>query len=470
VNRRLLLTYLTITAVALVALVVPLGVTFARRERDRLYFDIERDAVAVGSVSEDALEAGVRPRVGEILADYRQRSDGRVLVLDEQGISVADSEEPDAAPRDYSTRPEIAAALEGRRAIGTRRSATLGEGLVFVAVPVASGGEVHGAVRITFPTASLDARVRREWLQLAVLSAGVLGVVGVVGVVLARGVTRPVRELEATARRVAAGDLAARAPATSGPAELRRLAATFNTTAARLEELVGAQERFVADAAHQLRSPLTALRLRLENLVHQIPSPEVVKVEAAVAEVDRLSRIVDGLLLLARNEADHPRAEVVELTAAVVDRVDAWSDVAAERDVALRADVAGPVWALTPEGAVGQILDNLLANALDASPAGGVVVVSVSSPVQGPELRVTDQGPGMAAEDRRRAFDRFWRGDSSRPGSGLGLPIVRHLAQAAGGEASLVPGPADHGTAAVVRLLAAEAPRRTTRARASADR
>jgi DNA-binding IclR family transcriptional regulator len=182
VNRRLLLTYLTITAVALVALVVPLGVTFARRERDRLYFDIERDAVAVGSVSEDALEAGVRPRVGEILADYRQRSDGRVLVLDEQGISVADSEEPDAAPRDYSTRPEIAAALEGRRAIGTRRSATLGEGLVFVAVPVASGGEVHGAVRITFPTASLDARVRREWLQLAVLSAGVLGVVGVVGV------------------------------------------------------------------------------------------------------------------------------------------------------------------------------------------------------------------------------------------------------------------------------------------------
>jgi signal transduction histidine kinase len=341
---------------------------------------------------------------------------------------------------------------------------------VFVAVPVASGGEVHGAVRITFPTASLDARVRREWLQLAVLSAGVLGVVGVVGVVLARGVTRPVRELEATARRVAAGDLAARAPATSGPAELRRLAATFNTTAARLEELVGAQERFVADAAHQLRSPLTALRLRLENLVHQIPSPEVVKVEAAVAEVDRLSRIVDGLLLLARNEADHPRAEVVELTAAVVDRVDAWSDVAAERDVALRADVAGPVWALAPEGAVGQILDNLLANALDASPAGGVVVVSVSSPVQGPELRVTDQGPGMAAEDRRRAFDRFWRGDSSRPGSGLGLPIVRHLAQAAGGEASLVPGPADHGTAAVVRLLAAEAPRRTTRARASADR
>ncbi len=458
-SRRLLLTYLTITAVALVVLVIPLGVTFARRERDRLYFDIERDAVAVGSVSEDALEAGVRPPIDPMLADYRRHSEGRILVVDERGVSVADSDAPGAAPRDYSTRSEIAAALDGHRAIGTRRSETLDEGLVYVAIPVASGGEVHGAVRITFPTASLDARVRREWLRLTVLSTGVLGVVAVVGLLLARSVTRPVRDLEATARRVAGGDLAARVASDRGPAELRRLATTFNRTAERLEQLVGAQGRFVADAAHQLRSPLTGLRLRLENLAHHLPAPELAKLDAAIGEVDRLSRIVDGLLLLARQDAEQPQAEPVDLAAVAENRVEAWADTAAERGVTVEGHAARPVWALVPAGTVEQVLDNLLANAVAASVRGSAVVVSVRSVSDMAELHVRDDGPGMASDDRRRAFDRFWRGDTSRPGTGLGLPIVRQLAHLAGGEATLEAGPGGRGIDAVVRLPAATAPR-----------
>jgi C4-dicarboxylate-specific signal transduction histidine kinase len=154
VTRRLLVTYLTITALALTALAVPLGLSFSRRERDRLYVDIERDAIVIASLVEDSLEEGETPQVDAVLADYRERTSGRIIVVDRDGVSVADSDGPEATPRDYSTRPEIQAALDGRRAEGTRRSSTLDENLVYVSIPVASAGQVLGAVRITFPTAA----------------------------------------------------------------------------------------------------------------------------------------------------------------------------------------------------------------------------------------------------------------------------------------------------------------------------
>jgi hypothetical protein len=121
VARRLLATYLTITALTLAVVVVPLGRIFADREHDRLTFDIERDAQAVASLVEDALEAGTDPAIDATLADYRGTG-GRVVVVDRQGISVADSDNVGGPARDFSTRPEIASALDGRRATGTRPS------------------------------------------------------------------------------------------------------------------------------------------------------------------------------------------------------------------------------------------------------------------------------------------------------------------------------------------------------------
>jgi signal transduction histidine kinase len=452
VTRRLLLTYLSITAFALVALVVPLGLTFARRERDRLSFDIERDAAAVASQSEDALEAGTHPPVDQLLARYRRDTDGRIVVVDRAGITVADSDHPGAAPRDYSRRPEIARALTGQRAVGSRHSSTLGSDLVYVAIPVASGGVVHGAVRVTFPSAARDARVRAAWLTLLALSGTVLTVVTAVGFLLARSVTRPVRAIETAVEAVAGGDLGARAPAGDGPPELRALAVTFNRTAARLEELVGAQQRFVADAAHQLRSPLTALRLRMENLDPALPPGARPSLDAALDEVQRLSRIVDGLLLLARGERAHAEVAAVDVAASVAGRVDAWREVAAEQGVALVGGDGGGVWALSPAAGIEQVLDNLLANALAVAPVGSTVAVRVVAEHDAVEVHVVDEGPGLDAEGRERAFDRFWRGSASTPGTGLGLPVVRQLARAAGGDAWLAPGPAGRGTDAVVRL------------------
>jgi signal transduction histidine kinase len=451
-TRRLLITYLTISALALAALAIPLGITFAQRERDRLYFEIERDASAVAALSEDALENGTPPPLEATLARYRETTRGRIVVVDKSGKSVADSNDPNAPAENYSNRPEITSALQGRRASGTRHSNTTGGSLVYVAIPVASGGVVHGAVRITYPTAALDARVRNAWVRLGLLCAFVLAAIAAVGFLLARSVTRPVQKLEETAEQMADGDLSARAPTDHGAPELRALAATFNRTAGRLEQLVDAQERFVADAAHQLRSPLAALRLRLENFEPHLPPSEAPKVDATIEEVARLSRIVDGLLMLARSDVDHAGLHPVDVAEVARERVDAWRNVGAEQGVTLRPVASGHLWARTPVGAVEQILDNLLANAIAVAPTGSHVTVSASSAGRNVELRVNDEGPGLAPDQREQAFERFWRGGSSTHGTGLGLPIVRQLARLAGGDARLEVGDGGRGLAAVVVL------------------
>lgn len=463
--RRLLVTYLTITALALVVVVVPLGRMFAERERDRLMISLERDAQAIASLSEDSLEEGQPVQVDSVLRGYGD--DGcRAVVVDSEGISVADSADLGGARRDFSTRPEVAAALDGSRSSGTRKSETLDTDLVYVAVPVASGGTVHGAVRISCPTSTLDRRVDAMWWRLGLLCLLVLAIVAVVGMFFAREVTRPVRRLQLAASELAAGDLAVRVDADDGPPELRDLAATFNSTADQLEHLVGSQQRFVADASHQLRTPLTALRLRLEVLESSVDPPARPKLDAAIAETDRLARLVSSLLVLARSDATSPITAPVDLTAAVRDRFEAWEPVATESEVELRCSCPDGLWADTVPDAVGQILDNLLSNALDIVPVHTVVSIRVdaASDATAIDLHVVDQGPGMDAEARAQAFDRFWRSTerpadgSARKGFGLGLAIVEQLATRSGGRAHLDAGPGGVGLDAWVSLQRADGP------------
>ena len=450
--RRLLVTYLTITALTLAVVVIPLGRVFADREQSRLTYDIEHDAQAVASLVEDDLEAGIEPAIDTTLADYRDTG-GRIVVVDSDGVSVADSDRPGGPPRDFSTRPEISAALDGQRSTGTRSSETLGTDLLYVAIPVASGGTVHGAVRITYPTSAVDARIRSTWLRLGLLSAVVLGLVAAVGMIFATGVTRPVRRLQRASARLAAGDLTVRVDAGDGPPELRDLAATFNTTAEQLGQLIESQQRFVSDASHQLRTPLTALRLRLETLAPHVAEPARPKLDAAIAETQRLGRLVHSLLVLARSDAAATDPIPVDLGAAIDDRVDAWAPVAADQAVRLTSTASSEQWVLAVPGAVEQILDNLISNALDAVPDGTEITIRTDVGADSIDLHVIDQGAGMGPDTRAHAFERFWRpaGDRSTAGGfGLGLAIVAQLAAHSGGDARLEPGPGGIGLDAVV--------------------
>lgn len=434
---RLVATYLLLAVVVLVALEVPLGIVNQRGQVREFERRVERDAVALAALSEDVLQAGATPgdaALRRISTSYGESSGARVVIVDAAGRLVADSDTARPLGRSFSSRPEIADALTGGVAIGTRRSQTLGDRLLYVAVPVSSGGTVRGAVRVTIPMSRVDSQIRRYWLALGGIALVVLVAVAIAGRALAQWVSRPLTRLRNTARRAGGGDLAARADVTQGPAEVRELARDFDEMVARLERLVSAQEEFVADASHQLRSPLTALRLRLENLTQAVATPD--DVEAAIGEVDRLSRLVDGLLALARlDRARAPRARV-DVASVVAERAAAWGPAAAEVGVRIVAETAGAAEAELGTGSLDQILDNLISNALDASPPGETVVLGAGRARARIEVVVEDRGPGMTDEQRRRAFDRFasWR-DSG--GTGLGLAIVRRLVEADDGEVAL---------------------------------
>jgi signal transduction histidine kinase len=277
----------------------------------------------------------------------------------------------------------------------------------------------------------------------------VIGVAVVVGLAVATFISRPVRRLEGAAEAVGAGDLTARAPEDEGPPEVRSLAAVFNETVAKLDQLLRSQDEFVADASHQLRTPLTALRLRLENLARDVAPEGRTELDGAVAEVGRLGLLVEALLALARADTGGEPAGPVEVERVVREGVSAWSPLADERGVRLNAAGAGGT-ARTTDERLRQVLDNLVENALEASPRGGAITVEAQSAPPWIELRVKDEGPGLKPEERERAFDRFWRNRSGE-GSGLGLAIVRRLVEQDGGTVELLEAPG-RGLEAVVRL------------------
>jgi signal transduction histidine kinase len=456
VSRRLLLSYVLFVIFVLAVLEVPLGVAYQRSERRDLQVKVERDAVAVASLAEDGLEkpsAASRRSLGNLARSYRMDTGGRIVIVDSRGRSVADS--AGAAGRSFASRPEFARALRGTTAVGTRFSNTLGTDLIYVAVPVASGGVVHGAARITYPTSAVDRRVRRYWLTLAAIAGVVLAIAAAVGVALARSIARPLRDLERAAAATGSGDLSVRAKADAGPPEVRTLAAAFNDSVGKLERVLRAQEDFVADASHQLRTPLTALRLRLENLERDVAEEGRGDLASAVAEVDRLGRLVTSLLELARADRGGAGPAVVELAPAVESRVAEWTPPAADRGVRVSAELAGDrLVALTSLERVEQVLDNLLENALEATPAGGSVAVTAARRNGWVELHVVDDGPGLSEDERARAFDRFWRGKPGGGGSGLGLAVVKRLVEVDGGEVSLASADGG-GLDACVRLPAA---------------
>jgi signal transduction histidine kinase len=461
VRRRLLLSYLSITVFVLLVLEIPLGIAYATSERRRLTSALQHDALALAIRAEEGLERNDTKSLTGLVDQYQRDTGARVVIVARNGALLADSDPPRSGERNVASRPEFRTALAGRENSGTRHSDTLGQSFLYFAVPVVNGNRVVGALRVTHPTSFLDAHIRRTWLVLAGVAAVILGVVFLVSLRLARQVTKPLDDLERAADELGAGDLDARARVPEGPPELRHLAQSFNATATRLQELVSSQQAFVADASHQLRTPLAALRLRLENLEEELDSAARPGVDdeirddaaGALAEVARLSRLVDGLLELARAEQVASTPEPLDLAPLVGERVDAWTALADERDVVLVAEVPDALLARSTPGRLEQVLDNLVSNALEVAPPGSVVRVVGARANGVVELSVVDAGPGMTPEHRARAFDRFWRpsGADRDGGSGLGLAIVARLVAADGGTVALHEAPGG-GLAAIVTL------------------
>jgi signal transduction histidine kinase len=458
-TRRLLISHLAVAALVVLLLEVPLGVLYAQRERDSFATDTEAAAASLHRDYEEAFEDG--STIDPTLAIREARDSGAHIVLvDAQGVSILDSER--APGQSYAARPAVAAALAGTGSSEQRWSPELDATAQVVALPFVSS-RVHGALLLERDAHEVDERVRDFWLGLGGVAAAVLALMAMAAWTLARSLTRPLRRLEAEARRFALGDLHAMANPQGAPPEVTELATTLNSMASRLEELLRTQRAFVADASHQLRTPLTALRLRLENIDSDLGGDDTQgELDAAIEETNRLRDLVGSLLDLARaDEADS--LESVDLTRVVADRTDTWSAVAELQGVEIRLDNpqhGNPqhnAWVRMVRGGVEQILDNLLDNALAVAPSGSSITVVVASDGDATTLTLADEGPGMTDAQKRVATERFWRGDRRRPGSGLGLSIVARLVEVAGGSLEFTDA-ARGGLVASVRFVPTTAP------------
>ena len=437
-RARLIAAFAYVLILVIVALAVPLSLNLSKR------VDAEVRAEAAGQAQLVAASAGGRmddPDELDRLANRASESlGGRVLIVDARGRLLADSAGEGLESEDYATRPEIASALRGATSQGERRSEDLDQDLLFTAVPIVSEGRTTGAVRVTQSVDAVNREVRND--TLALIGVGAIALLLGLGVaaLLAGSLSRPLRALAATARRVGRGDLDARAELT-GPAEQREVAAAFNDMTERLAQALAAQREFVANASHQLRTPLTGLKLRLEAAGLQAEDPQLEReLAAAEREADRLARLLDELLTLAR-EAERPASgTAVSLRDAATAARERWAGPAAQGDHTLELAGGPDAHVLGSAHDVAIVLDNLVENALNYSPPGSTVTIEWGVADGRARLAVLDEGPGVAPDEDGRLFERFYRGSASRggaPGTGLGLAIVETLARRWGGTARI---------------------------------
>lgn len=449
-----------VTAVVL-ALEIPLALNVQRRaEADFQAAVLGRAALLSARVSDSVVGAGGGPTTPvpsrlSAIVEKAPATGERVVITDGTGRVLADSS-GDARTRElYATpeRPEFSAALfEGRVDYRRRFSDTVGAELLLVTVPVVSGDKVVGAVRVSASRQALEASVHRSRVRLALIGLAVIAAALVLAWVLAGSLARPLARLRETAARLGAGDLDARA-STEGPTELAAVASSFNRMADALSSNLRAQRDFIANASHQLRTPLTGLKLRIESIRAQ--GGEAGESAAkAEAELDRLEALVDDLLELARASTSSVTGTTIDLADVARSAVERWSGPAAEgqRAIALGAREGARVYADPAD--LAHVADNLIENALKYSPPGSRVTVEAAASDGRATLVVADDGPGIPAEERTRVFERFYRGSTGRQsgaGTGLGLAIVAEVVERWGGEVRLLDGPGTRFAAAFER-------------------
>jgi two-component system, OmpR family, sensor kinase len=449
-RTRLLAAFAYVLVLVIVALEVPLILNVSRR----VDAEVKAQAAAEGQLvaASASGQMGDRRALQQI-AEEAARFGARVIVVDHLGRMRADSDGVQTGS--YRNRPEIAIALDqGRIAQGRRFSATLGEPLLYTAVPIVRGDARVGAVRVTQNVDAIDARVRRDILGLVGIGliALVLGLA--FAWLLAGTLAAPLQRLAAAARRVEEGDLEARVEP-EGSAEHREVAHAFNDMTERLGQVLEAQRQFVANASHQLRTPLTGLRLRLEAASLKAGPDLSTELDAAEREVERLARLLTALLTLAREGDRPPAAATVSLSASVEHAHERWFERAAHSGHALVVECQDHAFARASEEDLAIVLDNLIENALKYSPAG---TVTLECGVNGGQayVAVADEGPGLEPGEDERVFERFARGRGGQvsPGTGLGLALVATLARRWGGSARVVNRP-EGGARAEVWLPAA---------------
>jgi signal transduction histidine kinase len=398
-RRQLLISMLAVAVAAVLALGIPLGFVLARLQVDEANQALHRDAQSVAanlyerSANNLPIDPSFASELGRALV-------GRYVVISESGSPIAKT----------GTRPPA----------HDFRSATVGEGRFEVTVAADDG--------------YLTSNLAKELLLIGGVALAAVGVAVVLGLLYVRRITRPLQELAGAADRLGSGD--------TGPLgrrfgiqELDRVAEGLDGSAQRINDLLSAERDFAVDASHQLRTPLTALSMRLEEMMDAAEYPDVVREEgaAALAQTERLAEVVGQLLGRARRSSTGVPT-VASVDEIVGQQVIEWEP--AFRRLGRRLAVAGEkgLFAFATPGGAAQVVATLLDNALVHG--AGTVTIRTSRTRRSVVVEVRDEGGGVPSELAPRIFERSVSG--SPTGTGLGLALARTIAAADGGQVVLV--------------------------------
>ena len=389
-RARLLASTVGIALAAILVLGVPLGIVQAKRERSTATSRLEREADAIAAAADDRLEA------------HRTLDPTRLERYMRDGHSVTIS-------------------IPGRSAI------VIGTPVQGDALRVPSGASQHIQVVASAPMSELNERQRHVWYVVGALAAAGILFAVLLALVQGRRLARPLERLARTSARLGTGDFSARAAHSRVP-EIDAVAQALDASAVRIARLIGREREFSANVSHQLRTPLTGLRLRLEELATLHHPDEISQeVERALDQTDRLERTIGELLAASRGAGRDVRS--LRLDELVAEHVAGWRPIFVKAGRRLVIGASSPVTALASAGAVGQALDVLLENALRHG--RGAVTVLLAALENEARIAVLDEGSGIPDEARAAIFD---RGSSLAGGTGVGLSLARALVEADGGQ------------------------------------
>lgn len=440
-ERRVRLVVAVLLLVAVGSMAVPLALSIADRRTSALTGERDRQLRVLAQVATG--DSSVARAVERYAAVYGEP----VLVTDPDGAVLASSGGLG------TTSPAVREALRLRLvdAPSPRFSRVLPwttRGRLRSAA-AAQDGEVAAVVLTRVDPRAAASDVRRDWLVVAAGCVALLLLAAVVARLLSRWTMRPVHSLERAMSALAQGEPGSRVIAT-GPAELRDVVGAFNQMAQTVRDSLEHQRRLVADASHQLRNPLAAVRLRADGLEGHLDLAGVASHARLVAELDRFEDLLDQLLRLARAQevstgrrAGGRGGEVALAGDVVRERMTAWSALAGQQDQRLvgpALDAPEPV----DRSDLEQVLDVLLDNAIKHAGSGARVEVEAGRVDDLLRVRVVDDGPGVGGADDPEAWalarERFWRGDRGVPGSGLGLAIATEIVSGHHGHLVVRPG------------------------------
>ncbi|SDW59749.1 Signal transduction histidine kinase [Saccharopolyspora shandongensis] len=438
-RRRLLLVLLTFSVLAVAGFAAPLLRATAAERTQQLVLARTADLDRFAALADHAFGTGDTDQLRAEASRYAELYGEPLVVVDTNRVPVVET----GGMRASDVAESIDKALRNELAGPVPWLRPWSEGELIRYRPVGDGTRVTGAVVLRASVQHATQDIAARWALIVAGALSALVVCGLLALVLARWILRPLAELRAGVRAVGAGSRRSRVPEDAGPPELRELAVSFNRMSEAVADAEEQQRRLVADASHQLRNPMAALRLRVDALERRITPEGARTYRSTLDEVDRLESLLDRLLALATadREAGGSAVEPSDVAAVAADRIEAWRPAAEAAGVRFAAARLDHAEADLPADDLAQILDILLDNAIKYAGSAATVSVRCEAGPDSCALTVSDTGPGLSDAEISLAAQRFWRAGRHRGsrGTGLGLAIADRLVTGRGGALRIEP-------------------------------